>query len=243
MIRICTALIMLMMAGMLSQSASLRAEIDPPLDRFEADIQRFEEQDGNSEKEREAAELPLPGPETVFVGSSTIARWQSLEAEFRPFGAINRGFGGSTLPEITHYARRIVCKYRPKQIVVYAGTNDIGQFNHSGRRVFEDFKTLVEVVRKDLPRAQIFFVSMSVAPSRVHKSHEFDEGNRLIREYAQTQHEVYFIDVTGVMHDERGNLKQEYFDPEDRLHMSRAGYDAWLPIIRNELARRGVRSR
>jgi lysophospholipase L1-like esterase len=43
-----------------------------------------------------------------------------------------------------------------------------------------------------------------------------------------------YIDVTPVMHDSDGTLKESLFG-RDRLHMTQAGYDAWTPIIERAL--------
>ncbi|MFX6269910.1 hypothetical protein ABTF75_18990, partial [Acinetobacter baumannii] len=75
-------------------------KFDPPhaIDRFEPAIVKFEDDDKHS--------MPAPGG-TLFIGSSTFTHWKTLEEEFKDFKAINRGFGGSTIPEVNHYLDRI----------------------------------------------------------------------------------------------------------------------------------------
>ena len=199
--------------------------VDPPLDRFESDIQAFEAQD--------RLNPPTPGG-TLFIGSSTFAlARQKIEARFKDFHAIDRAFGGSTIPEINHYFDRVVAPYKPVEICFYAGTNDIAD-GHSGRRVYEDFVEFVQKVQTRLPQADIYFVSMSVAPSRLHLAHEYDVGNALVRGFAAGNPHVHYIDVTSVMHDKHGQLHSEWFR-KDRLHMTERGYAAWIPILRQSL--------
>ena len=38
---------------------------------------------------------------------------------------LNRGFGGSTLADVVQYMDRIVLRYRPRLVVLYAGDNDL----------------------------------------------------------------------------------------------------------------------
>ena len=65
----------------------------------------------------------------VFVGSSTIRRWDTA-AYFPDLKIINRGFGGSELADAVRYVDRIVIPYEPRLVVVYSGDNDIS----GGRR-------------------------------------------------------------------------------------------------------------
>ncbi|MFA7339833.1 MAG: GDSL-type esterase/lipase family protein [Candidatus Obscuribacterales bacterium] len=196
------------------------------LNRFEESIRAFEAQD---------QKLPPAQGGTVFIGSSTFAHWTTLEHEFKDLGAINRGFGGSTIAEVNHYSDRIVLKYKPKRIVFYAGTNDIGELNHSGQQVAQDFEKFVGIVHGKLPRTDVYFVSLSVAPIRLQNATEFRDGNKRIRDYCQKAAHVHFIDVTPVMREDDGRLKHELFGP-DRLHMNTKGYALWIPVIRKALS-------
>lgn len=195
------------------------------LNRFEESIRAFEAQD----QKRPAAQGA-----TVFVGSSTFAHWTTLEHEFKDLGAINRGFGGSTIAEVNHYSDRIVLKYKPKRVVFYAGTNDIGELNHSGQQVAQDFEKFVGIVHGKLPKTDVYFISLSVAPIRLQNATEFRDGNKRIRDYCLKAERVHFIDVTPVMRENDGRLKDELFGP-DRLHMNAKGYALWIPVIRKAL--------
>jgi lysophospholipase L1-like esterase len=226
------ALIVLAVAVQLTAAQST----SPDIDRYEYDILGFEQQDARVHS-RLINNTNALNDVAVFVGSSTFARWNELEKIFAPFHAINRGFGGSTIAEVTHYADRIIAPLRPKEIMFYAGSNDIADpWLHSGQQVYDDFREFVHVVQAKLPNTEIYFISMSVAPSRLQYLAEFEEGNRLIRDFAKTQTRVHFIDVSDVMHDSTGRLRDEFFDATDHLHMSPDGYAAWIPLIESELA-------
>ncbi len=49
---------------------------------------------------------------------------------------INRGFGGSLIQDSTLYADRIAIPYKPKIIVLCAGTNDLAYGNKNPQQVF-----------------------------------------------------------------------------------------------------------
>lgn len=186
-----------------------------PLDRFERDIRDYEERP-----------RPAPGG-TLFLGSSTFRLWgHALETTFAEFDAINRGFGGATIPEITHYYDRLVEPLHPRQIVFYAGTNDVAE-GHSAEQVYEDYKAFR--ARGTVP---VWFISMSIPPSRVQFTPVYREANRLIRELDP----AHYIDVSQCLLDASGQPHEGYFR-EDRLHMNAAGYAQWVPVIRAALGR------
>ena len=196
------------------------------IDRFENEIRHYEQKNKQS--------LP-PAGRTVFIGSSTFTHWQTLEKDLPELQPINRGFGGSTIPEINHYETRLIAPLKPSRIVFYAGTNDIAE-GHTGERVLEDFKQFVKAAHDDAPGADIYFISISVAPSRLSMEDQFDRANTLISAYIKTQPKLHFIDVRPAMRDNSNHLNAEYFGP-DNLHMTAAGYQAWIKVLRNALAK------
>lgn len=196
----------------------------PAIDRFEAEISSYEKK---ADSKHDVANA------TVFVGSSTFTRWESLEQDLKDLKAINRGFGGSTIPEVNFYEKRLLKHLSPGRIVFYAGTNDLAE-GHSPDQVLADFKKFVSAVRRDYRDIPIYFVSMSVAPSRLGLEKQFDESNDLVSKYIKSASDLHFIDVRSVMRDRSKHLRAEFFGPDD-LHMTRAGYEAWMPILRREI--------
>jgi len=196
------------------------------IDRFEAEINAYEAKD----KRR-----PVQPGETLFVGSSTFRLWSNLETEFKDQHAVNRAFGGATIDEINHYADRIVIPYKPSRIVFYAGTNDLAE-GDSPKDVYEDFLEFERIVHRRLPKTKIYFVSVSPGPSRAKLQKRYDETNALVSAEASRGGKFKFVDIRPVMYDSRGKLNQRLFGI-DRLHMNRAGQDAWSPIIRSALTK------
>src|SRR6476620_5586485 len=60
-----------------------------------------------------------PKKAILFVGSSTFRMWKNVQTDFPKHIIINRGFGGSGLPNVIDYADQIIFPYKPKQIVIY----------------------------------------------------------------------------------------------------------------------------
>ena len=186
------------------------------LDRFESEILRFESADRTTP--------PAPGG-IVFVGSSSIRLWNSLASDFPGLPVLNRGFGGSTLPEVLHYVPRVVLPYRPRMVVLYAGDNDL----FAGRtptQVVDDYRSFVRLVRGALPTARIAFIAVKPSPSRWKLAAEMREANRLVRSITATDSLQSFIDVFSPMLGENGRPRPSLY-VADSLHMTPDGYAIW----------------
>ena len=181
----------------------------PDPSRFDADIATFEAED--------RANRPAPGG-VLFVGSSSIRLWTSLATDFPGLTPLNRGFGGSTMSEVLHFADRIVIPYRSRLIVLYAGDNDI-EMGRSAGQVFDDYRAFVALAHRQLPNTRIVFVAVKPSPSRWSKVGEMREANRLIRDFARRDSLQLFVDVFTPMLGSNGHPRPELFQ-SDSLHMT-----------------------
>jgi lysophospholipase L1-like esterase len=192
---------------------------------FYSEIQRF--------KKLDSAAFP-PKDAILLVGSSSFTKWQDVQSYFPGYTIINRGFGGSTLPEVIHYVRRLVLPYRPRMVVLYAGDNDIAA-GRSPRRVADDYQTFLRIVRDALPATRIVFVSLKPSPSRWALNEQVREANRLVRAITATDPLQSFVDVFTPMLGTEGRPRPELF-VADSLHMTAAGYSVWrsrlAPIVK-----------
>src|ERR1700690_91080 len=62
----------------------------------------------------EASDRTNPPPKgcIVFVGSSSIRLWSTLQIDFPGLPVVNRGFGGSEIADSVNLAERIITKYQ-----------------------------------------------------------------------------------------------------------------------------------
>lgn len=186
---------------------------------WEQDMQRFAAAD---------AVAPPPRHAVLFVGSSSIRFWDSLAADFPAVPVINRGFGGSQIRDSTWYADRIIIPHAPRQVILYAGDNDLSS-GRSPSQLRADFRAFVRHVRQALPGVRIAYLSTKPSPSRANLLQGQRKANALIRADA-VRLQVQFIDVFTPMLDARGQPREELFG-EDRLHMNQAGYRLWQGIV------------
>lgn len=194
---------------------------ESPSAKWEGDIRQFEAADHKS---------PPPKEGILFIGSSTIRLWKSLQQDFPEHAVINRGFGGSQMADSVYFIDRIVLPYKPRQIVVYAGGNDLAA-GKPPEEVSKDFQAFVEKVRAQLPETRISY--MSIGPSNARWSHaeKQQQANRLIKQYIDAGKNLDYIDVWDQFLGTDGKPRDEFF-VADRLHNNEAGYKIRVAAVR-----------
>jgi lysophospholipase L1-like esterase len=200
---------------------------EPTVSRFakwEKEIAAFEA------KDREHP--PQPGG-IVFVGSSSIRMWSTLEQDFPKHRVVNRGFGGSEVEDSVYFADRIIYPHAPRMIVMYAGGNDING-GKTPERVVDDFRAFVEKARSRFPEVQIAYISIAGNPKRWAQVDKVKDANARIKDYCGKISGLKFIDTFPAMLDADGLPKPEIFR-DDKLHMNAAGYEIWTRIVGPEL--------
>ena len=191
-----------------------------PGNKWEREITKFEESDRQD---------PPPNDAVIFIGSSSIRLWQSLKEDFPGVKVINRGFGGSEIPDSTFYVTRIVTPHRPKMVVLYAGDNDLAN-GKTPQQVFEDYKAFVERIHQNLPTTKIAFISIKPSPARISLLQSMKDANGLIKAYATHNKTLIYIDVFTPMLGKDGSPRPELFGT-DKLHMNSKGYDLWKLVV------------
>jgi lysophospholipase L1-like esterase len=170
---------------------------------------------------------PAPGC-VVFTGSSYIRLWTNLLVDFPGQPVVNRGFGGCHLADVFNYADRIIIPYQPRQIVIYAGGNDINS-KKAPRTVVGDFVALMTKLRAALPSTQLAFISCPPSPKRWAQTADIRKTNALIADYCR-RHEITFINTFDLMLDGNGLPRSDIY-VEDQLHMNANGYAIWRKAV------------
>jgi lysophospholipase L1-like esterase len=166
----------------------------------------------------------------LFVGSSSIRLWSNLEDQFKDLPVvIKRGFGGSQLSDCVKNLSRLVLRYRPHTVLVYAGDNDLAA-GTAPQEVLHRFTAFVDGVHRELPQTRIVYISIKPSPSRIRLLSKIREANTLIEDYADNADEVDYIDVFTPMLDASGQPRAELFR-DDALHLNAQGYALWKRII------------
>ena len=187
--------------------------------KWSKDIAAFEANDATN---------PPPRGCIVFTGSSFIRKWTTLDQDFPGMQAVNRGFGGCHLADVCAYADRIVIPYAPREVVIYAGGNDINS-GMSPQLVFGDFVALMTQLRTALPKAKLVFISCPPSPKRWAQTEKIKTVNGLIADYCR-QHDITFVNTFPLMLGANGLPLPDIY-VEDQLHMNAKGYTIWRDVV------------
>jgi len=226
------ALLAAALCGLLAAQATLAQESAAPLPaatpaytaahaRWQRSLAAFDQAD---------REKPPASNGVLFVGSSSIRLWTRLAEDFRDQPVlINRGFGGSTMADCNLLARQLVVRYRPRQVLVYAGDNDLAE-GRTPLQVLQNFAQFANTVRAELPATRIGYITIKPSPSRAALLPRIRETNHIVEAYLRTQANTDYIDIHTPMLGADGRPRAELFRP-DMLHMNEAGYRIWQSVI------------
>lgn len=134
---------------------------------------------------------------------------------------------------VDYYMPFIVYPYKTKKIFIYDGENDISS-GQPAKLVFENFKKFYSLVRYEMPKTKMYFLSAKHSPSREKWSQQITDYNQLVEAFARNNKKVWYIDVDTVIQDANGQPRRELF-LSDMLHLNSQGYDEWERVIRPKL--------
>ncbi len=200
--------------------SSVSAQQQGP-ERWEETIQRFEKSDG---------ENPVAPGAVLFVGSSSIAKWQDVDDYFPKHRTLNRGFGGSNFTDLIYYAERVITPYKPSKVFVYEGDNDIAQ-GDSPKTILANAKKLRKIIKKALGKeVPVIFISPKPSVARWEMREQYDATNAALKAYAEKTKYTEFADVWTPAIGKDGKVFSHIF-LKDNLHMNAEGYEIWQAVL------------
>jgi lysophospholipase L1-like esterase len=183
------------------------------------------------------AKSPATPGGTLFVGSSSIDFWKTLDADFGSSHPINRGIAGAELSDCVELFSELVAPYAPSRIVLYAGDNDLAA-GKSPEQVAAELNSFLAKVSEKLPGTKVAYISIKPSPSRRALLPKIDKSNRLARSLSARYPQMTYIDVYSPMLDPTGAPRADLFRA-DALHMNEKGYAIWARQLHNFLAPQG----
>jgi lysophospholipase L1-like esterase len=158
-----------------------------------------------------------------------------LAQDFAEIPVINRGFGGSQIFESTLYADRIAIPYKPKMIVMAAGTNDLAYGGKNPQQVLQDFKDFTAKIHAALPDTRIVYISINPTVARWNQEADILETNHLIEKWifenSSKTNKMNFINSHAVLLTADGKPPADLLR-DDKLHFNAQGYKAWTAIVK-----------
>lgn len=165
----------------------------------------------------------------AFVGDS-ITNHGDWEAWFPDRVAYNFGVSGDTTDDLI---ARIdgVTELHPDAVALLIGTNDLGQ-RKSVEHLVRNVEYLLVTLRKALPGTRMLV--QSIMPRGAEFADRVQDANRHLRQFAPSVNAQY-LDLWPALAGESGEIDARFSD--DKVHLTAAGYEAWLGELRPAIER------
>lgn len=209
----------LLVVGLVSGAAAQRVS-DPS--RWADAIAAF---DANADSRPEGA--------IVLTGSSSFARWRTMETDLAPLTVIPRGFGGSTMADVLHYLDRLVMPYKPRAVVIYEGDNDTF-YGVSPETVAGQLMRIIAKIKASLPDTRVYVLSVKPSRARVSVWGKAQETTELYKRIIASDDRLHFIDVATPFLEPDGTVMDDVF-VDDGLHLNEKGNRIWATAIKSVL--------
>lgn len=178
----------------------------------------------------------FPDDPIVFVGSSSIRRWVTIQEELGRYNVIRRGIGGATTDDIILFSKDLIFKYKPRQLFFYIGENDFTNRTNTPDSVFHNFVRLYRLVRSKLPNTPISYISLKPNPGQPEWTEYHKMTNVLVKDFLEGEPNTVFIDIFTPLYN-KGKLRPELYI-DDQVHLNVMGYKKiWSKKIRKHLKR------
>lgn len=170
--------------------------------------------------------------EFIFLGNSITAGtdWSKLLGLPQ---AINRGISGDITFGVLERLQEVIDR-KPAKLFILIGINDISR-NIPDSIILQNYKTMIERVRKGSKRTHIYFTTLLPVNSSFEKfKNHYGKDNHIlwlndeIRKL--TSQYVTVIDLYPVFVDDDKRLKAEL--TKDGLHLIPEGYKVWADYLR-----------
>jgi lysophospholipase L1-like esterase len=173
----------------------------------------------------------------LFVGSSSIRLWDSIEQDMAGWSIVRRGYGGARYSDLAIYIDRLLEGHNPKAIIFFVGNDISGNADRdvTPAEVGRLTKIIADRTRQRFPHAPIFFLEVTPTPSRWEHWSKILEANRQIEQTAMTTENCYFIKTHDRYIEADTGKPNAAFFKEDQLHQNAIGYALWSSIIKAKL--------
>lgn len=167
----------------------------------------------------------------LLAGSSSIEFWDSAASAFAPDKILNVGVSGSTVTDWQKWYTTLITRYKPKAVVLYVGSNDIGNGleGKSGAQTASATKKLLQAIKKKLPGVPVFYISICPSIKRCDAWDEIAICNAKMKRYCASKKNLYYIDTASYCWS--GDSPNPALYLSDHLHFNAKGYKIWNNVI------------
>jgi len=180
-------------------------------------------------------EIQKPSEKAVlFVGSSSIRFWSSLEEDMAPMPVIQHGFGGAKIYDVVYFAEPLITRWKPEKVVIFAGANDINgndQHHLAPGHIAGQLRILFDIIFSAKADTKVFYIAITPTLYSWDKWESVQEANRLASQVCDDYDNAFFIETADLFLTADGKPNKNLF-VFDGLHMNQAGYALWTGRIK-----------
>jgi hypothetical protein len=174
---------------------------------------------------------PWPAGPLVFVGSSSVRRWDGFALAYHDLRPLQRGFGGAQLGEVAQRAHDLVTRHDPQAVLVFAGTNDVAA-GVDPELVVERFRCFRQRVGEALGADRpVVWVGITPTPARWEGWERAAAVNEAVEAIAEDDPALFYADIPGAFL-ATGSPPDPSLFVADQLHLSESGYALWDAVLR-----------
>jgi lysophospholipase L1-like esterase len=171
----------------------------------------------------------------IFIGSSSVRMWSTLEQDFPEFRILNHGFGGSEYKDLLTYQERLIEEFEPSMIVVYAGDNDIANGTEVSATL-NKAEQFIDGLKRLTGGVPVIVLSTKPSIARWELNDKYIEFNTKLEKLLSVIDHAVYVDVWQPMLNNKGEVKTKLF-LEDGLHMNEKGYQIWKNALKPFLSK------
>jgi lysophospholipase L1-like esterase len=172
---------------------------------------------------------PDSRPSIVFLGDSITGH--GAWADWFPERDVrNLGVSGNTTDDVIARLDDVTATH-PEAIALLIGTNDLGT-RKSVEHLVRNVEYLLVTLRRALPGTRMLV--QSIMPRGREFAAQIQDANRHLRQFAPSVNAQY-LDLWPALALDDGEIDPRFSD--DRVHLTEAGYQAWLDELRPALER------
>ena len=184
------------------------------------------------------AEPPIQPTDIVMLGNSITEGGANWAQKLDMPNVVNRGISGDIAQGINERLYQIL-PHQPAKIFLLIGVNDISH-DLTTDSIVNDIRRVVERIRNESPRTRLYL--QSLLPIREAtgrwkrlqgKTEQIPEINARLEALAREKH-LTFINLFPHFTEPGNHVLREELT-YDGLHLSKAGYEVWVKILKEYL--------
>lgn len=184
---------------------------------------------GKAQRSRRSQfEILTPPPRSIVLLGDSITEGGMWDEWLPEYHVVNRGIGGETAAQVLERIDSVA--YDPAAVFLLIGTNDL-TLGYSIESITENVEKIIERVKELAPGAPIHV--QSVMPRGPRWRQRVLRLNAAVSQVARRTGAQY-VDLWPALEGVDGALKRNY--TMDDLHLTGAGYRAWVEVLRPVMA-------